>query len=356
MFTSNKIKHISLAIGLTFMNVISFGQEATPVQVDRPVYEELGISSTVLATIMILFTAILIGFVISMSGSVKNILEFKNDKFKGGVKAILLLFGLGGSSATFAADGGSTEGVIPFPDSAFWTFLVVDIILVMIIVYLSGIIRGIASEYTSATKVKLFKKRLKRTLTDAVPVEDEASILLDHDYDGIRELDNNLPPWWKYGFYITIVWSIGYLFYYNVLKIGPSQAMEYKMEMEEGERQIAEYKAAHPELITAENVELLTDEASIRKGRELFNASCASCHMDGGKGGIGPNLTDKYWIYDGDIQGVFTTISEGAQNGMIAWKDLMPANDIQAVASYIMQLDYVAPPNGKEPQGENIVE
>ena len=190
-------------------------------------------------------------------------------------------------------------------------------------------------------------------MTQAVPIEEEGSILLDHDYDGITELDNELPPWWKYGFYITILWAVGYFFYYQVFEIGNLQEAEYLQEMADGERAMAEYKAAHPEMITADNVELLTDASTIAQGRSIYDTKCASCHMEGGRGGLGPNLTDDYWLYGNDISGVFTTISEGANNGMAAWKTMMPANEIQAVASYVMQLpDVSVADGGKEPQGD----
>lgn len=335
-----------------------FAQEVAPTEVERPMYEKMGMSPTVLAMVMILFTAILVGFVISLAGSTKNVLEFKRSKLKDGVKFIALLLGLGITSTSWSATeaGTGSEYLMSFPDSAFYTFLVLDIILVMIILYLTGIIRGVLSEYRVPDKINFFA-RWNKTMTDAVPIEHESSILMDHDYDGIQELDNKLPPWWKYGFYVTIVWAFGYLVYYNVLNAGPLQEQEYLAEMEEGDRAEAEYKAAHPELITPENVTLLTDASAISQGKNVFITNCQTCHMENGKGGVGPNLTDKYWIYGGDIKGVFSTVYNGAQNGMVAWKDLLPANEIQAVASYILQLDYIDPAQGgKAPQGDNIVE
>jgi cytochrome c oxidase cbb3-type subunit 3 len=339
--------------GLTLLS-----QEATAVapEIDRPIYEELGMSPTVLASIMVIFTAILVGFVISLSGSTKNILEFKRSKIKGGMKAILLLFGISMSSELFAAtETGSTDYLISFPDSAFWTFIALDVVLVMIILYLTGIMRGVLSEYKVPAKINLFA-RWNKQLTDVVPIEEEGSIMLDHDYDGIKELDNNLPPWWKYGFYITIVWSVIYLLYYNVFNVGLLQEQEFLTEMEEGEREVAEYKRLHPVLITADNVTLLEDASSIAKGEKIYTDYCKTCHMENGRGGAGPNLTDNAWIYGGDIKAVFKTISDGTSNGMAKWSDIIKADEIQSVASYILQLDYVAPPDGIAPQGKIIVE
>jgi cytochrome c oxidase cbb3-type subunit 3 len=339
--------------GLTLLS-----QEAAAVapEIDRPIYEELGMSPTALASIMVIFTAILVGFVISLSSSAKNILEFKRSKIKGGMKTILLLFGISMSSELFAAtETGSTDYLVSFPDSAFWTFFALDVVLIMIILYLTGIMRGVLSEYKVPAKINLFAKWNKQ-LTDVVPIEEEGSILLDHDYDGIKELDNNLPPWWKYGFYVTIVWSVFYLFYYNVFNVGLLQEQEFLTEMEEGEREVAEYKRLHPVLITADNVTLLEDASSIAKGEKVYTDYCKTCHMENGRGGAGPNLTDNTWIYGGDIKAVFKTISDGTSNGMAKWSDIIKADEIQSVASYILQLDYVAPPDGIAAQGKIIVE
>jgi len=361
MKSSNKIIFVCLTFILIFSGTTVFGQDTTaaiPTAADKPMYEKFGMTPTQLFALMVSFTLLLVWFVISLSSSAKNILEYKKSKMKSGSKIILALFGLGISSGSFAADvtdSAVTKYTFSFPDEAFWALLTLDIILVMLILYLRSIIKNVASEYTTPSKI-IFFKNLNHSLTDSIPLEQESSILMDHDYDGIKELDNNLPPWWKYGFYLTIVWAVGYMFYYQILEIGHLQAAEYQAEMEAGDIADAEYKAAHPELITADNVVLLEDPASLAQGKSVYTTYCFSCHMEGGKGGIGPNLTDKNWIYDGDLKGVFTTITNGAQNGMVAWKEFIPANEIQAVTSYILKLEYLAPPFGKVPQGDNIFE
>ena len=328
----------------------------TSVVVDTPIYEKMGVSSTTLFIIMTLFTVALLFLMVSLANSTKNVLKYKQDELRkkknSSAKVILALVGLLASTTAMAADGaGASQSLIPFPDKVFWGYIIVDLVIIMFMIHFAGIVKGSISDMVELPRLFRWKK-LTRNLTDAVPVEDEGSILLDHDYDGIKELDNNLPPWWKYGFYITIVWAVFYIFYYQILEIGDLQEAEYLAEMEAGEKQVAEYKAAHPELITADNVELLTDPGAIADGKTTFETYCVSCHMEGGAGGIGPNLTDKYWLYGNDIKGVFTTISEGADNGMTAWKAMLPADKIQNVASYVLQLEYIAPPNGKEPQGE----
>lgn len=349
---------LTIFLVLTGLTVLSQDAPAVAEKIDRPIYEELGVSPTVLASIMVIITALLVGFVISLASSANNILEYKRSKMKDGLKTILVLFGVFLAPDIFAGEipaGAKYEYVFPFPDSAFWTFLTFDIILVMIILYLNGVIRGVLSEYKVPAKLNLFA-RWNQKMTDAVPVEDEGSILLDHDYDGIKELDNNLPPWWKYGFYITIVWAVIYLFYYNVFNVGLLQEQEYLTAMEEGEREVAEYKRLHPVLINADNVTLLEDPTSIARGEQIYTDYCKTCHMENGRGGAGPNLTDNTWIYGGDIKTVFTTISAGTTNGMAKWGDIIKADEIQFVASYILQLKLVAPPEGKLPEGKNIVE
>jgi cytochrome c oxidase cbb3-type subunit 3 len=352
----NSCKYLVTLSLLLSGTILAAQQPATTVTAtDRPIYEELGMSPTVLAIVMILFTALLVGFVISLAGSVKNILEYKNSKMKGGLKSVLLLAGVLTAPQLFAAGSASaaTEYAIPFSDEAFWTFFTLDMILVMIILYLTGILRGVISEYKVPSKLNLFA-RWNQKMTDAVPVESESSILLDHDYDGIKELDNNLPPWWKYGFYITIVWAGVYMFYYNVFNVGMLQEQEYLAEMEDGELQVAEYKKAHPVLITSDNVTLLEDEASLLKGQGIYTTYCQTCHMEKGRGGAGPNLTDNSWLYGPDIKTVFTTISEGTKNGMAKWSDIIKADEIQAVASYILTFEPVLPPSGKLPEGKII--
>lgn len=201
--------------------------------------------------------------------------------------------------------------------------------------------------------------KLMQKLTDAKPIEKEHDILLDHDYDGIHELDNHLPPWWKWMFYITIFWSGLYVINYHIVPVwneGYSQTEEFNAKNEEAEKAIAEYRKTASDNVDENTVTLLTDAESLGKGKAKFTEVCAACHGDQGQGGIGPNLTDQYWIHGGDVKSVFKTIKYGVlENGMIAWKDEMKASDMQAVTSYILSLQGTNPPGAKEPQGELFV-
>lgn len=194
---------------------------------------------------------------------------------------------------------------------------------------------------------------LMKKMTRSKAVEEEDEILRDHDFDGIKELDNALPPWWLYGFYITIIFSIIYLVRFHVLN-DYTQSEEYETEMAEARQAVEEYKKSNPDLLTAENVELLTDAGSLESGKAIFQANCIACHMADGGGGIGPNLTDNYWILGAGIKNVYYTISEGGRSGkgMIPWKSTLSPQEMQQVSSYVISLQGSTPANPKNPEGE----
>ena len=192
-----------------------------------------------------------------------------------------------------------------------------------------------------------------KALTAAVPVEDEESILMDHEYDGIHELDNDLPPWWKYGFYFTILWGGLYLVYYHVSSFGPSSDDEFQTEMAEGRAQIEAYKATLKEIIDENTVTLLTAPGHIESGQAIFESKCFPCHGMQGQGTNGPNLTDEYWLHGGGIKNVFSTIKYGVPaKGMVPWEDQLSPKDIQKVASYIISLQGSNPAGAKAPEGK----
>ncbi|MCS6928636.1 MAG: c-type cytochrome [Saprospiraceae bacterium] len=192
----------------------------------------------------------------------------------------------------------------------------------------------------------------KKYWEDPVPIEREAEILFHHNYDGIRELDNRLPPWWVNLFIITIIWSALYMFYYHWGGGGPSSLDEYNEEMERAKKEIAVAMAGAANAVDENNVKALTESSALAEGELIFKNSCAACHGQLGEGGVGPNLTDDYWLHGGGIKNVFKVIKYGVpEKGMIAWQSQLTPADIQKVASYILTLRGTNPPNGKEPQG-----
>ncbi len=198
-----------------------------------------------------------------------------------------------------------------------------------------------------------FYQKLVNKLTRSKAMEQEADVMLDHDYDGIKELDNVLPPWWVYLFYSCIVFAIVYFVRFEIYN-DYSQVEEYETEMAQAEKEIQEYLKTAPDVMDKDKVTLLADEASIAEGKTIYTTNCVACHKADGGGQIGPNLTDKNWVLGGGIKNVFNTISEGGRSGkgMIPWKDQLKPKEIQKVASYIISLQGTNPEGGKEPEGD----
>ncbi|WEK33866.1 MAG: cbb3-type cytochrome c oxidase N-terminal domain-containing protein [Candidatus Pseudobacter hemicellulosilyticus] len=185
------------------------------------------------------------------------------------------------------------------------------------------------------------------------PQEQEAQIDLGHDYDGIRELDNRLPPWWLYGFYITIAIAGIYLWRYHVSNSAPLSAEEYMIAVKEAEVQKAAYLKKTANNVDETNVKLLTEASALENGKTVFVKNCAACHGQAGEGTVGPNLTDDYWLHGGSISDVFKTVKYGyPEKGMRSWKEDLSPVQMAQVASYIKSLHGTNPANPKEKQGE----
>jgi len=162
-------------------------------------------------------------------------------------------------------------------------------------------------------------------------------LLLDHNYDGIQELDNNLPRWWVWLFYITILYAAVYLIYYHVARVGDLQAAEYDREMKAGAA-LKDAAMGHFEA----NLSTLTpstDAAVLQDGSQTYAKFCAPCHRADGGGLVGPNLTDNYWIHGSNYVDTVKVIWDGVPaKGMITWKTVLKPEQIQSVASYIYTL------------------
>ena len=194
--------------------------------------------------------------------------------------------------------------------------------------------------------------RLWQMLTNYVPKEKEADLDLGHDYDGIRELDNSLPPWWLYTFYLTTIFAFAYTFWIHFTDYSPTIEKEYAYDMEQGELQKLAFLSAQADVVNETNVTYLEDEKSLNEGKELFVRNCIACHLETGGGSVGPNLTDEYWIHGGGIKNVFTVIKNGVpEKGMIAWKSQLRPSQMQRVASYVLSLQGTNPPGAKAPEG-----
>jgi cytochrome c oxidase cbb3-type subunit 3 len=189
-------------------------------------------------------------------------------------------------------------------------------------------------------------------LTKSTPVEKEHELLLDHDYDGIKELDSRIPPWFHGLLWLTVVFAIVYMIQYHVIGSGNVQAEEWLAEMEQAaiERTILTRSGA---LLSEETVTFADDVASLNSGKELYLKNCAACHGNGGEGLVGPNLTDQYWIHGGGIKNIFKAVKYGfPQKGMISWQTQMDPTQMQEVSSYVISMFGTNPPNAKAPEGE----
>jgi len=185
------------------------------------------------------------------------------------------------------------------------------------------------------------------------PVAQEADLDLGHDYDGIRELDNRLPPWWLYGFYATILVGVVYLYRFHVSHTAPLSGEEYRIAMQDAEIQKAAYLKKAANNIDENTVTLVTEATALTDGKEIFEKNCSPCHGKGGEGIVGPNLTDDYWLHGGSVKDIFKTIKYGwPEKGMKAWKEDLSPSQIARLTGFIKSIHGSNPPNGKEKQGD----
>lgn len=277
---------------------------------------------------------------------------------------IALFYGL----VEYFVDSGDQPAMIKYPEVLILLALFVFVLIAIEITASASknIMNQLMSPEERAEKERLenlplsqqeWYKRLMAKLTKSKSIEQEKEIELDHEYDGIKELDNDLPPWWVYLFYATVIFSVIYLGKYHLFG-GDGQYVELEKELAKAEIEIEEYKKTAPDLLTVENVVYLTDPADLAAGKAIYDQNCVACHAADGGGGIGPNLTDNHWILGGGIKDIFVTISEGGRDGkgMVPWKSQIKPTDIQKVASYIKSLAGTTPANPKAAEGDLYVE
>lgn len=278
-----------------------------------------------------------------------------------------LLFALFFGLLEYFIDSGDQPAFIKYPYvlAILGLFLFIQIALEITASAVKNVIQQLMSPEELAEKERLdnlpisetdFYKKFMKKLTKAKPIEAEHELILDHDFDGIQELDNDLPPWWVYLFYATIIFGFVYLAKYHLFG-GDNQVAEYEKEVLLAQAQIEEYKKTAPDLLSVDQVTVLTEPADLATGKNLFETNCAACHRNDGGGGIGPNLTDEYWILGGDIKDIFTTIMEGGRDGkgMVAWKAQIKPTDIQKISSYILSLQGSNPSDAKAAEGEKHI-
>ena len=329
----------------------------------------------VFKTPFLYFAGFILLFVIGMLANTLRQLSFvvrdkmRKDRASGTnvAKAILALLFLLPSLHAFA-EGAEVkaqvaESIAGIPATDYY-FIVGTIGLEVLVIFaltiyvnlLLTVIRN-KPELEAKAKAVIRKSWFWDKFNSASSIEKEKDILLDHDYDGIRELDNSLPPWWKYGFYLTIIVACIYLYRFHISHDGMSQKEEYLAEMQKGEEDKAAYLAKSANNIDENNVTLSTDPAVIAAGKETFLKNCVACHLADGGGVVGPNLTDEYWLHGGGVKDIFKSIKYGWQDkGMKSWKDDLSPKQIQELACFIKSLKGTHPASPKAPQGDLYIE
>lgn len=249
-----------------------------------------------------------------------------------------------GYSQTHAATGNSVD-----LDAVMRVMLVLTIIVILAVLWLA-IVYSEKNDNEGddfLRPIRLFTNYLTRLQ----PMEKEKDIMFHHDFDGIRELDNRIPPWFNFMFYGTIIWAVIYLFVFHIFDDGQIQSKEYLAEINQAKIE-RDYLIKTGAFINEETVTLLNDASTLAEGKDIFAKNCVTCHSADGGGLVGPNLTDEYWIHGGGIKNVFKVIKEGVPaKGMISWQTQLDPKKMQAVASYVISLQGLKPANPKAPEG-----
>lgn len=197
--------------------------------------------------------------------------------------------------------------------------------------------------------------------TGSIPVvdEDEPSHELapmDHAYDGIQEYDNPLPGWWKAIFAGSIVFAAMYGFYFHIANWGKSPAQTYAADLAAfNDKKSIRDRAEAANVNEAALARNALDAKLVEHGAEVFAAKCVACHAEGGKGNIGPNLTDSFQIHGASRMEMFATVRDGVSGtAMIAWGEQLPAADILDVVAYVATIRGQNVEGGKAPQGQRV--
>jgi cytochrome c oxidase cbb3-type subunit 3 len=352
-----------LTILSMFLGLTVFAQNTVAPKTD----DSLSVFSNPLF-IGLLCIIILLMIVISVLGGVlKNVAYATKEKSNNGKKilSIIAIVALLSSTKSAFAQGASAgvavSGYMGLSSGLFYMLLAIiafEILIIFILVNsIQLMVKPEGEEITSTNAIKQEPSLIEK-FNASVPLEKEADVLMDHDYDGIKELDNDLPPWWKYGFYLTIVFSFVYLIHYHVTATGDLQTAEYNKSVEAAKIAKEEFAKLSANNIDEVSVVMIEDKSKLTEAENIFKSTCSPCHGSLGEGNqIGPNLTDEYWIHGGSIKDVFKTIKYGyPDKGMQSWQTQFSPSEIQLLASFIKSLKGTNPPNAKEKQGDLYVE
>jgi cytochrome c oxidase cbb3-type subunit 3 len=313
----------------------------------------------------LIFVAVLLLIFIVQLGKVFSAIAEKYGKEQSkktwdGFKTVILLLGLGSihaqANAQLTMPEPHTQAMFlheGFGHPAINGLVVIILLELSVVFYYMLLIRSFTRSHSLKPAREIRRSRFWDLMNQSVAIESEAAIMTDHEYDGIRELDNALPPWWKYGFMVSILWGAMYLIYFHVAKEGELQAAEYATEMENARISLEAYRAKAADSVDEFTIALSTDPSIIQKGAIHYDKLCKVCHGAAGEGIVGPNLTDAYWLHGGAIKDVFKTVKYGVQGkGMKSWQQELSAAEIGQVSNYVLSLQGTSPANGKAPEGD----
>ena len=348
--------YISITSTITFsLPAFAAGTPEPPGILDNP----LQVIMITLMALMLIIIGLLANVLYGTADFKRTEEKAKANSSKTGAAALTILLLLVGSSV-FAQDNTTQVAVSTsiggMSKTAFYTMTsVLFLELFVIVALLINIKFLIKAEREKLAVAQAERKQRMLNWWDRFnrfrSIEQEADIDLGHDYDGIRELNNRLPPWWLYGFYLTIIIGGIYLWRFHVSHTGPTSKEEFETAVAQADIKIQQYLKSKGESVDENTVTLLTQAADLSEGKQMFVKSCASCHKADGAGDVGPNLTDDYWLHGNDVKSIFKTIRYGI-NAMPQWQNTYSNKQIAQLTSYIKSIHGTNPPGGKAPQGE----
>ncbi len=359
MFLTKKVKLFPAASKMLSLVLLLVSTTAMAAEPPKPSSLNNPLALTLVTLMIVLLVVIfMLGKLLTDIAEVK--LKKEKEQKSGNTAAVtsaviaLLLC----SNLAFAQEAGSAVPQTIGGLSAFIFYVMISILFIELLVILALLINIrflLKKEQKVFEEPYVFKpKKLIAwwgRLNSFKPVEQEAELEMEHDYDGIKELDNKLPPWWLWGFYVSILFAVVYMWRYHVAYSAPLSIEEYEISVKKADEEVKAYLASQGEAIDENTVTVMMAPADLAAGKQIYAAVCIACHKEDGGGLVGPNLTDDYWMHGGDIKSVFKTIKYGI-NAMPAWQASYSNKQLAQVASYVKSLHGTNPPDAKAQEGE----